>query len=87
MYLSFIRPILQYADVLWDGCANENETCIEKFQLEAARLVSGLTRSTSTNKIYWDRLENSSPASLRKEIIVHFKRLGSRQIHKEIEIS
>ena len=52
MYLSFIRPILQYADVLWDGCSNENETCIEKFQLEAARLVSGLTRSTSTNKIY-----------------------------------
>ena len=52
MYLSFIRPLLEYADVLSDGCSNENETRIEKVQLEAARLVSGLTRSTSTNRIY-----------------------------------
>ena len=52
MYLSYIRPILEYADVLWDGCSNENESRIEKVQLEAARLVSGLTRSTSTNRIY-----------------------------------
>ena len=51
MYLSFIRPLLEYADVLYDGCSNENETRIEKVQLEAATLVSGLT-STSTNRIY-----------------------------------
>ena len=50
MYLSFIRLILDYADVLWDGCSNENETRIEKVQLETVRLVSGRTRST--NKIY-----------------------------------
>ena len=52
MHLSYIRPIIEYANVLWDGCSNENESRIEKVQLEAARLVSGLTRSTSTNKIY-----------------------------------
>ena len=54
MYLSYIRPILEYADVLWDGCSNENESRIEKVQLEAARLISGpgLTRSTSTNRNY-----------------------------------
>ena len=65
MYLSYIRPILEYADVLWDGCSNENESRIEKVQLEAARLVSGLPRSTSTDRIYhevgWKTLHHAAP--------------------------
>jgi hypothetical protein len=45
IYISFLRPLLEYVFVVWDGCTNyENET-LEKIQHEAARMASVLTRS------------------------------------------
>ena len=41
MYLSFIRPLLEYADVVWDNCTlNE----VNALQLVAARRVTGATK-------------------------------------------
>ena len=51
LYLSYIRPILEYADVVWD---NQNQALINKLenvQYEAARIVTGGTRLTSLNKL------------------------------------
>ena len=41
--LSFVKPILEYADVVWASCSNYNANRIEKIQLEAARIINGLT--------------------------------------------
>lgn len=53
LYMSFIRPILEYADVIWD---TDNQTIIEKLekvQLDAARIVfTGGTKLTSIAKLY-----------------------------------
>ena len=46
MFLSYINPILEYADVVWDGRSIDNTDRIERIQLKAARIVTGLTRST-----------------------------------------
>ena len=46
MFLSYIKPILQYAGVLWGCCSTDNTDRLERIQLEAARIVTGLTRST-----------------------------------------
>lgn len=61
MYMSFIRPILEYADVIWD---TQNQTLINKLeyiQIEAARIVTGGTKLTSHCKLYeetgWDTLD------------------------------
>ena len=52
MFLSYIKPILEYADVVWDGCSIDNTDRLERIQLEAARIVTGLTRSTHRERLY-----------------------------------
>jgi len=44
MYLNFIRPLLEYGDVVWDSCTAELKNDIESVQNEAARIVSGATK-------------------------------------------
>ena len=61
MYFSFVRPILEYADVIWDNCFNYEKEAIEKVQLEAGRVVTGATKSCSRTKLLketgWESLE------------------------------
>ena len=52
LYLSFLRPILEYASVVWDSCSQYDKDSLEKIQHEAARIVTGLTRSCSLNLLY-----------------------------------
>ena len=37
IYIAFIRPLLEYADVIWDNCAQYEKNELEKIQIEAAR--------------------------------------------------
>ena len=41
IYTSFIRPILDNADVTWDKCTQYEINAIEEIKIEAARIVSG----------------------------------------------
>ena len=52
MYVSYLSPILEYSSVVWDGCTENNSCLLEKIQHEAARIVTGLTRSVSLQKLY-----------------------------------
>ena len=51
-YISFIRPILEYADIVWDNCTQYEIDLIEKIQIEAARVVTGATRLVSIELLY-----------------------------------
>ena len=51
IYFSFIRPLLEYADVVWDNCNQYEVNDLEKIQNEAARIVSGATRLVSINSL------------------------------------
>ena len=57
IYILFIRPLLEYADVVWDNWI----TAIEKVQLEATRIVTGTTKLVSLDELYkkicWESLE------------------------------
>ena len=61
VYKLFIRPHFEYACELWDGCTLEQQDNLEKLQLEAARIVTGLPRYTSWQILYfetgWETLE------------------------------
>ena len=52
IYLSFLRPILVYASVVWDNCTLYEKDSLEKIQIEAGRIVTGLTRSASLYNLY-----------------------------------
>ena len=61
MYFSFIRPILEYADVVWDNCTKTQEQDLEKIHIEAAKIITGTTKLVSIDKLYietgWETLK------------------------------
>ena len=42
IYLTFIRPVLEYASAVWDNCGQINSDRLEIVHLEAARIITGL---------------------------------------------
>ena len=62
IYFTFIRPILEYACVIFDNCTQYELNDIEKVQLEAARIVSGTTKLVSLALLYeelgWEQLSS-----------------------------
>ena len=61
IYISFIRPRLEYADVFWNNCMRYEVNALEKIQLEAARIVTGATKLFSLEVLYietgWESVE------------------------------
>ena len=45
IYVSFIRPIVEYCDTVWDCCGVGNATNLEKLQRRAARIVTRIDES------------------------------------------
>ena len=43
IYLTFIRSLLEYSCEVWDNCSQTDNDRLENVQLEAARIVTGLT--------------------------------------------
>ena len=60
--MSFIRPILEYADVIWDSQNQSSINKLENVQLDAARRVTGETKLTGLNRLYeetkWEKLSD-----------------------------
>ena len=60
IYISYVRPILEYSSIVWDSCTAKQARSLEKLQNEAAFIVTGLTRSVSLERLYkecnWDSL-------------------------------
>ena len=68
-----MRPLLEYAAVVWDGCTVYEKENLERIQYEAARIVTGLTRSVSIDnlmkEIGWVSLAD------RRNHLLHFQYL------------
>ena len=66
MYFSFIRPVIEYSNVVWDNCTLYEANELEKVQIEAAHIVTGATKLVSIDSLYtetgWETL-----ASRRKK--------------------
>ena len=62
IYMSFIRPILEYADVIWDSQNQSLINKLENVQLDPARIVTRGTKLTGLNRLYeetkWEKLSD-----------------------------
>jgi len=62
MYMSFIPTLLEYGDIIWDNCTNQQNSDIESVQNEAARIVTGATKYCNVNsmlaELKWDSLKD-----------------------------
>ena len=54
IYLTLIRPKLEYACEVWDGCFEREVAKLEKVQLESARIVTGLPKFASRDSLYYE---------------------------------
>ena len=52
IYTSFIRPLLEYGDIIFDNCRQIFKDELEPIQLEAARIVTGAKKLVSHDKRY-----------------------------------
>ena len=52
IYYSFLRPVIEYYDVVWDNCTLYEAKDLEKIQIEAARIVTGATKLVSIESLY-----------------------------------
>ena len=57
----YIHSIFEYVCEVWDNCGVSNSCKLERLQLKAARIITGLPISTNTEYLYretgWERLE------------------------------
>ena len=52
IYKSFIRPILEYGDIMLSNMTDEQAMLIEQLNKRAGGIISGATRGTSSATIY-----------------------------------
>jgi hypothetical protein len=52
IYISFIRPIMEYGDIVWDNIPDNLRQSLESLQFEAARIVTDATKLTSKQLLY-----------------------------------
>jgi hypothetical protein len=62
IYLTFIRPSLEYADVVYLNSTQYEKLELDKIQNEASRIVCGATKLLSLDKFHsevpWESLES-----------------------------
>jgi hypothetical protein len=42
IYFAFIRPVLEYGNVVWGNCTKKKSDLLESVQIEAGRIITGL---------------------------------------------
>ena len=54
MYISYVRPLIEYSDSVWDNCSTESKNQLESIHIEAASVITGATKLCSIEKLFAD---------------------------------
>ena len=77
IYFSFIRPLLEYGDVIWDNLSQGLKDELDKLQNEAARIVTGCTKLVAIADLYeetgWETL---SERRRKHKLILFYKMMN-----------
>ena len=81
IYLTFIRPILEYADVVWGNCTNYEKQELDKLQTEADRIVTAATKLVSVNALFeevnWESLSSLEARRMKHRLLLLYKMLNN----------
>ena len=62
MYISFVRPLLEYCDSVWDNATTESKKQLDAIHIEAARIITGATKlcniSLLLSDLGWESLQD-----------------------------
>ena len=74
LYKSLVRPVLEYADVVWDGCTESECDLLEHVQYEAAKIVTGAIKGTSKHRLVlelgWEEMRSRRAVH---KVILYYK--------------
>ena len=74
IYFSFIRPILEYGDVIWNNLSQEFKGQLDNVQNEGARIVTGCTKLVSIVDLYHESgWETLSQRGRKHKLILFYK--------------
>ena len=75
VYISFIRPLIEYSDSVWDNVSSESKKALEAVHNEAARIITGATKLCSIEKMLADLGWESLQTRRRKHKLVTFYKI------------
>ena len=73
--MGFVRPLLEYSDVIWDNCSLETEKRLDAIHVEAARIITGATKLFSIEKLFFDVGRESLRSRPNKHKLVTFYKI------------
>ena len=71
LYCYYIRPLLEYASEVWDGCTQTDANRLEQIQLTAARIVTGLPVFASLNSLYSETVWEISREAQKQKAVAY----------------
>ena len=75
IFISFIRPILEYSVVVWGNCTQQEAKELEKNQNEDAHIVTGATKLASIQSLLSDTGWKSLTSRREKHKLVLFYKM------------
>ena len=75
MYISFVRPLLEYCDAVWDNASTESKKQLEAVHNEAARIITGVTKLCSISNLLSDLGWESLQARRTKHKLIIFYKI------------
>ena len=75
MYKSFIRPLFDYADIIWDNYINTQSNMLENLHLEVIRIITGSVRGTSHQKLYKESGFCTLKERIKRHKLIQFHRM------------
>ena len=74
MFKSYIIPLLDYADIIWDNCTQYQADILENLNQDAMRTIVGTVRGTSHDKLYKEAgFITLKERRKRHKLILYFK--------------
>ena len=71
IYITFIRPLLEYANVVWDTKTLILINKLENVQVEAARIVTGGNRFVSLSNLYTNACRSHTNIEQNDDFQIH----------------
>ena len=75
MYNSFIRPSLEYGNILYNNCTETDSDQLESVQRRAARIITGGTISTPSQCLYEELAIETLKARRDRNILLMFHKI------------
>jgi hypothetical protein len=76
LYKSYVLPILDYGDIIWDNCTDSLANSLEDLHLDALRTITGSVRGTSHQKLYQESGFCSLKERRQRHKIMFYKKIS-----------